>query len=104
MPMKHQPDPRNAPGDFYVGAGECIACGAPGHEAPDLIRLDEGGCYFFKQPVTSEEYRQAIRAISVSCGSAVRYKGSDPQVMREVVQLEHTRDDASNVKRWWKLW
>ena len=104
MPMEHQPDPRNAPGDFYVGADECIRCGAPEHEAPDLIRMDDGGCYFFRQPVTSEEHRQATRAIWVSCCDAVRYKGNDPQILREVARLERTRSVAPNGKPWWKFW
>lgn len=104
MPMEHNPDPRNAPGDFYVGADECITCGAPEHEAPDLIRTKNDGCCFFRQPVTPDEHRQAARAIWVACCGAVRYKGDNPEVPREVARLERTRGGSSNVKPWWKFW
>src|SRR5215475_2356807 len=35
--MNAQRHPKNAPGDFYVILGYCVACEAPEHEAPDLM-------------------------------------------------------------------
>jgi hypothetical protein len=78
--------PSNSPGDFYVAKGECITCGAPEAEAPTLMSFDEeaNSCYFKRQPATLEELNQAIRAVWVSCCRAVRYRGSDLYVQREI--------------------
>jgi hypothetical protein len=60
--------PSNAPGDFYVAKDECITCGAPEAEAPDLMAFDESenSCYFRRQPSTPTELDQAVRAVWVS--------------------------------------
>ena len=102
--MEKHPDARNAPGDFYVGAGECITCGAPEHEAPDLIHTEDDGCYFFKQPRTPEELERAVRAVCVSCCGAVRYGGEDQTILDRLEQLE--RKSPCNVEKtpWWKFW
>jgi hypothetical protein len=78
--------PSNSPGDFYVAAGECITCGAPEAEAPALMSFDEEAhsCFFERQPSTLAELNQAIGAVSVSCCRAVRYRGSDFYVQREL--------------------
>jgi hypothetical protein len=82
----------NAPGDFFVEDGRCIACTAPEHEAPELMAHaeDEGlnyHCYFRRQPETSEEIEHAVRAVYVSCCGAVRYGGSDPGVLARLERL-----------------
>lgn len=82
------PDPRNAPGDFFVAADACLLCTAPEHEAPDLIRTEEDGCYFFKQPTTEAELDRATRAVFVACCDAVRYVGKDPRVLQQLAELE----------------
>lgn len=65
-----------------------MSCGAPQADAPDLITLDdEVGCYFHKQPETSAEVDDAVRALLVSCVEAYRYGGSDPTVRRRLAQL-----------------
>jgi len=79
----------NAPGDFYVGGNECMACHAPEHEAPELMSHDASPrgsehCYFKRQPCTPEEISHAIEAIKVSCCGAVRYGGSDPAIIARV--------------------
>lgn len=81
--------PLNARGDFYVAKGECITCGAPEAEAPDLMAFDEAesSCYFQRQPSTSEEFDQAVRALCVSCCGAVRYRGTDPTVQKKLADL-----------------
>ena len=74
----------NAPGDFYVEDQMCISCTAPEHEAPDLMAHDTGKyhhCYFKRQPQTPEEIERAILAVFVGCCGAVRYRGTDPQII-----------------------
>jgi ferredoxin len=82
--------PKNAPGPFYVGNSECMACGYPHVLAPDLMawETDSEGrpshCYFKKQPETPEELEQAIKAIDGCCCGALRYSGSDPEIIKRV--------------------
>ena len=82
----------NAPGDFFVEDGRCIACTAPEHEAPELMAHAKGGdliyhCYFRRQPETPEEVEHAIRAVFVSCCGAVQYGGSDPSILNRFEEL-----------------
>jgi hypothetical protein len=79
----------NAPGDFYVEDGMCIACTAPEREAPDLMAHQSVGavgyhCYFRRQPETPAELERAIRAVEVGCCGAVRYGGPDPEIIRRL--------------------
>ncbi len=94
--MNDSRDRRNAQGDFFVAEDACITCGAPEHEAPDLIRMDKDGCYFHKQPQSVEETERATRAVWVSCCKAVRYAGRDPKVLARLAELEINKgyDDA----------
>ncbi|MBC7932490.1 MAG: ferredoxin [Rubrivivax sp.] len=74
--------PPNVEGDFYVEKDTCLACMAPEHEAPELIGYDEkDGCYFRRQPATPEELTHAVEAVWVSCVAALRYAGSDSNVL-----------------------
>src|SRR6266850_4397296 len=85
----------NAPGDFYVEADMCITRGAPPAAAPDLVvfYVDPAGndrnthCYFQRQPTSPREVEQAIQAVHLSCCQAVRYRGSDPTILRRLVAL-----------------
>jgi hypothetical protein len=84
--------PLNAAGDFYVADGMCIACTAPEHEAPDLMAHDPAAlagyhCYFKRQPQTPEELQRAIMAVAVGCCGAVRYGGSNPEILRHLAQV-----------------
>lgn len=80
---------QNVPGPFFVENEHCIACGAPEHEAPDLMAHDEGGhCYFKRQPSTPQETEQAIQAVWVSCCGAVRYEGNDPNILQRFAELK----------------
>jgi hypothetical protein len=88
--MKYRRFPLNAPGDFYVQDGMCIACTAPEHEAPDLMAhyCDDSmsyQCYFRRQPETADELERAIQAVEVGCCGAVRYGGRDPEVIRRLI-------------------
>jgi hypothetical protein len=89
--MAAQPrHPRNAPGPFYVVKGHCISCGAPQAEAPGLVTLDEGGCYFHKQPETPAEVNDALRAILVSCIEVYRYGGDEPTIRRRLAEIGYS--------------
>jgi len=89
LQMEPQRFELNAPGDFYVEDGMCIACEAPEHEAPDLMGhySDDSvcyHCYFKRQPETPEELDRAIRAVEVGCCGAVRYGDRDPGIIRRL--------------------
>ena|SRR5881394_4171339 len=84
--LTHPRHPRNAPGPFYT-TGECMACGAPEDEAPELLAaLDDDNyeTYFVRQPTTPEEVERACRAAEVCCVSAVRYGGADPAIIQRL--------------------
>lgn len=85
--MTEQRHPLNAPGDFYVIAGDCLICLLAEESAPDLMGFDEADphCYFRKQPTTPEETNRAIRALQVSCCEAHRYAGKDAQILEELI-------------------
>ncbi|WP_027421105.1 ferredoxin [Crocinitomix catalasitica] len=86
---KYPSQPENV-GDFYVTKDECITCGAPEAEAPDIIehsKKDEfGQCYFKKQPESETELDQAIKAMMVSCVSALRYGGKDEKIIKRLYE------------------
>lgn len=73
--------PKNVPGDFYT-TGECLACGLPEHEAPDLLAPlgDNYETYFIRQPVSADEIDSACWAAEVCCVDAIRYGGSNPHI------------------------
>ena len=92
--------PKNADGPFYTTGhvsrtfdnpetppemrGNCLWCGAPEAEAPELFApFDDTyeDTYFIRQPVTAEETARAIRAVQVCCIRAVRYGGKDREII-----------------------
>ena len=101
--MAEERTPLNAPGPFYVARDQCITCMAPEAEAPSLMAFDEerSSCYFRRQPETADETYRAIRAVWVSCCGAVRYGGTDPAVVRRLVNLglEGQVDEPAEVPR-----
>lgn len=80
---------KNVPGPFYT-TGECLACGLPEHEAPELLASldaeDNPKCdtYFIRQPETPEEVEKACRALEVCCVDDLRYGGTDPAIIRRL--------------------
>ena len=77
---------KNVPGPFYT-TGDCLACGAPEHEAPDLLAplgRDNYDTYFVRQPATPDEVERACRALEVCCALALRYGGTDPKIIRRL--------------------
>lgn len=76
--------PLNAPGPFY-SLGNCMACGLPEGEAPELLASIEGDnstTYFIRQPQTPDEVEHACSAIHVCCIGDLRYGGTDPDILR----------------------
>src|SRR5580765_2788781 len=89
-PSYLQRHPLNAEGPFYVSHGECISCGSPHVVAPELMAWEMNAkghvthCYFRKQPETPQEIEQAILAMRASCCGALRYGGSDPEIIQKL--------------------
>ena len=80
--------PQNSEGDFYVVDGECMGCGAPEQQATRMMAHDSTGhCFFVRQPESSDELNDALRALWSSCCGAVRYGGIDPLVLTRLAQM-----------------
>jgi hypothetical protein len=90
---KFEREPDNAPGPFYVIKGQCIICGLPPETAPKSItwsaetfRFNDcmdcpTHCRIERQPATEEELAAVIEAASGSCVEAIRYCGTDPEIL-----------------------
>jgi hypothetical protein len=122
---------KNAPGDWYT-TGECLWCGAPELEAPELLHPltdDDLETYFVRQPATPAEIERACRAASVCCVTSIRYGGRDPELISRLGNTgeycDFVVDDvgalraappwhppasprpvasAPNRRHWWQLW
>jgi hypothetical protein len=87
--------PHNVPGPFYSENEGCITCGAPKAAAPDLVGWHEERCgettsrhcIFYRRPETREELDQAVMAMNVSCVENLRYRGTDPVVLKRLRRL-----------------
>lgn len=85
-----KPHPKNASRVFYVVHTECMACGVPHHVAPDVIAWEKDAeghpdhCFFYKQPETALELIHTVKAIESSCCGALRYCGSDPEIIQKL--------------------
>ena len=110
----HLPHKANVPGDFYVEDGCCITCAVPVTEAPKHFawQKDAQGydhCYVCKQPETPGELRTMLRVIPLSEVYCIRYRGSDPAVLANLVEngcaevCDHfdSRSMERNVP-WWR--
>jgi hypothetical protein len=93
----YEREPDNAPGPFYVVKDMCITCSLPVETAPEIIkyhdrpcstcpevRLDH--CFVSRQPETPEEIDRMIEVIAGSCVEAYRYCGTDPEILRRLVE------------------
>ena len=101
--MNHEPRHRlhlNAPGDWYT-TGDCMACGAPEAEAPELFAPLEGEnyeTYFLRQPASPTEVERCCKAAAACCLSAVRYGGR----MRAIIRaLGNNPDVCDYIVAWW---
>ena len=84
----------SVPGPFYVVKDQCIICALPVETAPanitwsavtfprsDSRRGCPTHCRIERQPQTPEELARVIEAAWESCVEAIRYCGTDPQVL-----------------------
>jgi hypothetical protein len=89
------PHKLNAPGDFYVEDGCCLACGIPESEAPELFAWEEtenefhpghksSHCYVCRQPQTEAEIGKIISVMSYQELDCIRYKGTDPGILEKI--------------------
>jgi len=77
----------------------------PEREAPDLLaNLEQtnGDTYFVKQPQTKDEIQRACRAMLVCCTDALRYGGTDPEIIRSIGKhakrsCDHLVDEIGSV-------
>lgn len=81
--------PCNAPGPFYVEDGCCITCSVPHDIAPDLFGWteDESHCFVRRQPASPDEVDDAIRALWSAEASCIRYRGSDPALLKRIAEF-----------------
>ena len=83
---RYEAEAENAPGDFYVRTGKCTICMIPVEHAPGIFDVHEDAdgyshCYVVRQPETAAERFLAAEAVIGSCCEAVRYAGSDPDII-----------------------
>ncbi len=82
--------PENAAGDFYVEDGVCLRSCIVHEIIPDLMndQLQHfESCYFSRQPCTNEEVGRAVHAICSCCVGALRYGGSNQQILESLSSL-----------------
>ena len=94
----YEREPENAPGPFYVEQGMCIACALPVEAAPENIKFHEtvciecrkgravDHCFVSRQPETPAELDRMIEVVAGSCIAAYRYCGTDPDILRRLVE------------------
>ena len=83
---------KNAAGPFYV-SDQCIICGLPKETAPENFAWDctvgctdcPTSCYIQRQPETEAQLCQIIEAMLGSEVENIRYCGSDPAVLRRLM-------------------
>ena len=87
----------SAPGPFYVIRDQCITCSLPTETAPENIRYHERPCtscptsltehcVVTRQPETPEELDRMIEVVAGSCVEAYRYRGTDTEILRRLVE------------------
>lgn len=71
---------------------------APENEAPELMDFEKPeGCFFRRQPETSDEIEHAVNAARISCVQALRHAGRDPAIIERLRadECEHLCDALS---------
>lgn len=99
---KYDAEPENAAGDFYIQRDQCIICMLPYNTAPEIFGFHDASlstgshvgshCYVARQPASPAELELTIEALNASCCGAVRYAGTDPDVITRI----RKRGDASS--------
>lgn len=84
-----KPHAQNAPGDFYVEDGCCIACGIPMELAPTVFEWsdDPYHCVVKRQPGSPEEITQTLEAMLDGEADCIRYQGRDAAIARRIVEM-----------------
>ncbi|WP_454818816.1 hypothetical protein [Labrys neptuniae] len=86
-----KPHPANSAGGFYVVDQCCITCGVPLIEAPEVFAwADESpyaSCIVARQPQTSVALSGTLSAIKNAEVDCIRYRGSDPDIGRRLVEM-----------------
>ena len=89
----YEREPESAPGPFYVVKDICITCSLPVETAPKNIKYCENcpegcadHCFVSRQPTTPEEADRMIEVVAGSCIEAYRYCGTDPEILRRLVE------------------
>src|SRR5260221_6172803 len=87
-------EPENAPGDFYVVHGQCLICMLPVETAPGIFGFHDASiatgshsgshCYVARQPSSPAETQSAVEALTHSCCQAIRYVGTDPDIIARI--------------------
>lgn len=90
---KFEREADNAPGPFYVIKGHCILCALPPQTAPQNITWSQETfqrscgetcpthCRVERQPETAAELAAVFEAARSSCVEAIRYCGTDPEIL-----------------------
>ena len=93
----YEREQESAPGPFYVVKDMCITCSLPVETAPETIRYHERlcatcpetrieHCFVSRQPETSDEIDRMIEVVAGSCVAAYRYCGTDPEILRRLIE------------------
>jgi hypothetical protein len=83
---RHHRFEKNVAGDFYT-TGDCMQCNVPEEAAPDLLAeltAENIDTYFIRQPTSAAEVEQACKAVLSCCADALRYGGTDPDIIRRL--------------------
>jgi hypothetical protein len=93
-PAAVRPHPKNCEGPFYVEDGCCITCGIPLEIAPEIFAWSDSkhesgynSCIVMHQPQTAEQLSRTLEAMFAAEVDCVRYRGSDPDIARRIVEL-----------------
>jgi hypothetical protein len=82
--------PGNKPGPFYTTT-ECIICDGPPQYAPEHMSLnwvcgEATACRFFEQPRSQDELDRVFEAFEASCVAALRYRGTNKEILRQMIE------------------
>jgi hypothetical protein len=105
----YEREPENAPGPFYIVKDVCITCSLPVETAPENVKYHESPCegcpdhcYVHRQPQTEEEIEWMIEVVAGSCIAAYRYCGTDPEILRRLVEAGCGEQCDALAKRQWR--
>ena len=94
VPKRGPTENLDVEGPFYV-TNQCLICALPVETAPHNIKWHytencqdcPNSCHIAKQPENDEELNLVLEAMHGSCVEAIRYRGTDPQVLTKLSSL-----------------